>query len=288
MHFVSIARRRLPRALATALAAAALSSTGAAFAAAQVRSASGANAAAIQTAVDQFRADLGGANNGVGGSFQTGRREINWDGVPDTSAAPNNLPADFFNANSARGVVFQSPCSNGQFRVSADSSNPSSAPVRFADIDASYSAQFTTFSAERLFTVISGSAAGCNTVDVVFFIPGTDIPATVSGFGVVFTDADATGNARIIAYGADGRLISPGAIAPPAAANGLSFIGVSYTAGERIAKVSITSGNSRLASGIADGVGGVDVVVMDDFIYGEPRPLSGCIFQDSFECAVSE
>ncbi len=32
-----------------------------------IRNASGANAAAIQTAVDQFRADLGGNNNGNGG-----------------------------------------------------------------------------------------------------------------------------------------------------------------------------------------------------------------------------
>ena len=35
-----------------------------------------------------------------------GRREINWDGVADGFAAPNNLPANFFNKNSPRGVVF--------------------------------------------------------------------------------------------------------------------------------------------------------------------------------------
>src|SRR5262249_9038780 len=74
--------------------------------AAVVRSAAGADPASIQATVDQFRNDLGGSNNGVGNSFATGRREINWDGVPDNFAAPNNLPANFFNANSARGVVF--------------------------------------------------------------------------------------------------------------------------------------------------------------------------------------
>ena len=57
---------------------------------------SGANPAAIQTAVDQFRADLGGVNNGVGNSFTTGRREINWDGLPDGFAEPNLLPPNFF------------------------------------------------------------------------------------------------------------------------------------------------------------------------------------------------
>ena len=43
--------------------------SGAAPAAPIIRLASGANPAAIQATVDQFRADLGGANNGVGGSF---------------------------------------------------------------------------------------------------------------------------------------------------------------------------------------------------------------------------
>ena len=76
------------------------------FGAPVIRSAAGANPAAIQAMVDQFRTDLGGANNGVGGSFTTGRREINWDGVPDAFASPNNLPLDFFNVNSPRGAVF--------------------------------------------------------------------------------------------------------------------------------------------------------------------------------------
>src|SRR5579884_801410 len=55
-----------------------------------VEQGSGANPAAIQGAVDAFRADLGGANNGVGGSFSSGRREINWDGTPDNFSSPNN------------------------------------------------------------------------------------------------------------------------------------------------------------------------------------------------------
>ena len=54
-----------------------------------VRQGSGANTAALQTIVDLFRTDLGGANNGVGGCFTSGRREINWDGVPDDSAPTN-------------------------------------------------------------------------------------------------------------------------------------------------------------------------------------------------------
>src|SRR5207248_1656510 len=71
----------------------------------EVFEASGATPADIQTAVDAFRNFLGD-NNGVGGTFPTGRREINWDGVPDAFSAPNLLPANFFNSNSPRGVVF--------------------------------------------------------------------------------------------------------------------------------------------------------------------------------------
>src|SRR6185295_3014994 len=74
-----------------------------AYAGAVVRSASGATPADIQAAVDQFRTDVsaGGVVNAPGtGPFAIGRREINWDGVPDNFADPNALPADFFNNNS--------------------------------------------------------------------------------------------------------------------------------------------------------------------------------------------
>ena len=43
------------------------------------------------------------------GDFGGVRREINWDGVPDARADPNALPANFFNVNSPRGVVFSTP-----------------------------------------------------------------------------------------------------------------------------------------------------------------------------------
>ena len=86
----------------------------------QTFSASGATPADIQATVDQFRAGLG-ANNGVGGSFSGGRREINWDGVPDSFSSPNALPGNFFNANSPRGLTMTTPGTG--FRVSADSSS---------------------------------------------------------------------------------------------------------------------------------------------------------------------
>lgn len=241
-----------------------------AIAAPVVRQGSGANTAALQSIVDTFRADLGGSNNGVGGLFTTGRREINWDGVPDGFSEPNLLPVDFFNVNSPRGVIFNSiedetGAALNQFSVSANAS--SGTAVRFANINATYSSIFTTFSAERLFTMKNS-----HMMEVNFVVPGTNIPATVSGFGVVFTDVDsATGGDRslIRVYDKAGRQIS--AASAPVLNNGLSFVGISFNAGERIARVVIESGNIPLNASNTDGVNGADVVAMDDFIYGEPR-----------------
>ena len=91
-------------------------------------SAAGVNVAAVTPTVDAFRTALGTLNPNVAGSFGSGRREINWDGVPDSFAAPNSLPANFFNVNSPRGVVLSTPGTG--FQVSAKAAwrrRPSSA-----------------------------------------------------------------------------------------------------------------------------------------------------------------
>ncbi|PYS98775.1 MAG: hypothetical protein DMF63_14385 [Acidobacteria bacterium] len=245
---------------------------GTVFGAPVVRQGSGANTAALQAIVDQFRTDLGGANNGVGGTFKNGRREINWDGVPDNFSEPNDLPIDFFNVNSPRGVIFNSiedetGAALNKFAVSATTA--SGVPVRFANMNATYSTIFTTFSAQRLFTM-----RNAHMMEVSFVIPGTDIPASVTGFGVVFCDVDsATGGNRslIRVYGASGRQLS--AASAPVLDNGLSFVGISFNAGERISRVVIESGNAALSATNTDGASGVDAVAMDDFIYGEPRAV---------------
>src|SRR5439155_19050592 len=51
----------------------------------------------ITTVVEQYRNLLGPNNGGEPGTRGTGRREINWDGVPDELSAPNFLLPDFFN-----------------------------------------------------------------------------------------------------------------------------------------------------------------------------------------------
>ena len=246
--------------------AAALGVAAPASAAPVLRVAAGANGAAIQSAVDQFRTDLGGGDNGTGGAFLSGRREIDWDDVPDDKAEPNALPYDFFNSTRPRGAIFESVGNIGgqhQFRVSSALGNPSGAAVRFGNIDVSYATLFTTMSPERLF-----AARFAITIDVFFYVPGTRIPATVSGFGAVFADVDSSAT-YIEYFDVAGKKLSGTSL--NVANNGLSFSGTSFNAGERVARVQLTLGKNPLAAGSVDGTAGVDVVALDDLIYGEPE-----------------
>ena len=228
-----------------------------------VFTASGASPAAIQATVDGFRTALGALNPNTAGSAVAGRREINWDGVPDLFYAPNAMPANFFNVNSPRGVVFSTPGTG--FQTSA--SITSGTAVRFGNVDASYTAQFQAFSQQRLFRAI-----GSNRVQIDFFVPGTTTPASVSGFGAVFTDVETVGTTTIAATLADGTAGGQFS-SPTSVSGGLSFIGLTHP--QRLSRIVIQFGSGVMASGTLDNPGGnVDLVAMDDFIYGEPQQLA--------------
>jgi hypothetical protein len=210
----------------------------------------------ITAAVQQYRNVLGEPNNaGTPGPLPSGRREINWDGVPDVQSAPNFLPGDFFRG---RGALFTAPGGTG-VQVSADSNNPAGAAVRFGNINPAYAGSFQTFSAERLFSPI-----GSNVVDVTFTVPGTQTPAVVRGFGAVYTDVDRDSSSCEY-FDTNGR--SLGRFGVPAADNGLSFLGVDFST-PIVARVRIVHGNAALGP---DESATVDVVVTDDFIFGEPQ-----------------
>ncbi len=214
----------------------------------------------ITAVVERYRTLLGPDNGGDPGPKPTGRREINWDKVPDELAAPNFLPADFFNAPQApraRGAHFSTP-GNG-VQVSARSGNPTGIPVRFGNINPSYPGIFKTFSEERLFSPI-----GSNVVELTFFVPGTRTPAVTRGFGAVYTDVDQEHTA--FEY-FDKKGKSLGRFAVPIADNGLSFLGVVFDK-PVVARVRIEYGTVALGP---DDSPSNDVSVMDDFIYGEPQ-----------------
>ena len=221
-------------------------------------SASGSSPAGIQATVDAYRADLGTLNPNVAGSFGSGRREINWDGVPDAFSAPNLFPANFFNVNSPRGVLFTTPGTS--FQVSATAA--SGTPVEFGNISATYPGLFQTFSAQRLFT-----ALGSNVLDVNFFVPGTTIPALTRGFGSVFADVDLANTTSLQFFDASNTSLGTFFVPAGTTANeSLSFFGVDFGS-NIVARVHITNGNAALGPNEA---GALDLVVMDDFLFGEP------------------
>jgi len=221
--------------------------------------AAGANAAAITPTRDVFRAAVGGgAVAGANGSFGGLRREINWDGVPDGFSDPNPLPANFFNANSPRGAVFSTPGTG--FLVSA---NAGVAVTLFG-----FSTDFQTFSPQKLFTAVNS-----NVTDVTFFLPGTNVAATTSAFGLIFVDAEVAGATHIEFFDEHNQSI----FTRDALVGGnqeLSFLGVVADAGERISRVRIISGLNTIVSNGVLGNPIDDVVVMDDFLYAEPLAAS--------------
>lgn len=218
----------------------------------------------ITTTVEKYRQLLGGTNNGgdPGTKGVAGYREVNWDGVPDEQSAPNLYSPAFFNASQSprsRGLVLSTPGTG--LMVSASKTNPSGTLPRFGNINPKYVDTFKTFSEEKLF-----SPVGSNIADVTFFVPGTDIPAAVRGFGAVYTDID-TDHTAFEYFDAAGK--SLGKYGAPIANNGLSFLGVAFK-DPIIARVRVAYGT--VALGPDDGPG-VDVAVMDNFIYGEPQAI---------------
>jgi hypothetical protein len=213
----------------------------------------------ITEAIGAFRTALGALNPNQPGSFGSGRREINWDAVPAQFTNTDDFPADFFNQPApgrARGAVFSTRGSG--FRVS---------DVNFADLNPAYADQFEFFSPVRTFMPV-----GDHVMSVLFFVPGSNTPATSTGFGVVFSDIDHRGSGRLRLFDAADREL--GTYLAPACPGGLSFLGVVFP-DAIVARVAIVSGKAALGPDSFDLSRGIrgpgrDLVIMDDFLYGEP------------------
>jgi predicted small secreted protein len=219
----------------------------------------------ITNAVEEYRQLLGAVNNGgdPGAKGINGYREINWDSLPDDLAAPNFYISNFFNAPDApraRGIVLNTP--GDGLMVSADSDNPYGALPRFGNINPQYADVFKTFSDERLFSPI-----GSNIVNITFFVPGTNTPAAVRGFGAVYTDVD-TNHTAFEFFDKDGN--SLGSYETPLSDNGISFLGIAFPKAV-VVRVEVRYGTGAL--GPDDGTDGTDVAVMDNFIFGEPQAV---------------
>ena len=216
----------------------------------------------ITAALTDFRTSLGSLNANVVGEQNGGRREVNWDAVPPAFTNTVTFPGDFFNQNfspRARGVVF----STGGTGLSVSDND-------FRFINPAYDAQFNSFSPIRTFSAI-GSAES----RVDFFVAGTQTPARSTGFGVVFSDVDELGSASIKLLGVNGN--SLGVYQAPPCPEGFSFVGVQFPT-PLVAAIDIRSGHGPLgpdAADVSDRDHGParDLVIMDDFVYGEPRAI---------------
>src|SRR5262249_62334033 len=104
-------------------------------------------------------------------------------------------------------------------RASAPAATPPTPPAEFGTFDPTYPNQFQPFSKQRLF-----SPVGDNAYEVSFFVAGSATPATVSGFGAVFTGVANTTASSIEDFDAAGP--SLGRFTVPPAANGLAVLGV--------------------------------------------------------------
>jgi len=207
----------------------------------------------------EFRAALGGSLNAPNAPpADSGRREINWDGAPADLTNVDDFPADFFNVNSKRGAVLATPGTG--FRV--DSTN-------FAAVNAGFGAQFKFFSPKKVFMPV-----GSNQLDVQFNLVGTTISGLVTGFGVVFSDVDRRGSTTVEFFDANDVRIAVLVAPSQDGTQLLSFTGAVFAA-PIVARVRITSGDAALNAAITDltAGGANDLVVMDDFVYGEPQPL---------------
>src|SRR6266699_816710 len=136
----------------------------------------------VADTLNKFRAALGGSLNAPNSPpADSGRREINWDGVPAALTNVDTFPATFFNVNSKRGAVFSTPGTG--LRVDS---------TAFASVNAGLADQFTAFSPQKLFM-----AVGSNQVEVDFKLAGETTNGLTKGFGVVFSDVDRAGSTRI-------------------------------------------------------------------------------------------
>jgi hypothetical protein len=247
------------------------------FVAPAVFQAAGPNAAAIQGAITAFRAALGDPVNGnATQELASGRREINWDGgVPpsDVTTAPVNPFNTFLNT---RGAQFTTP---GQGLSQAPVSGGPQGGLVGLFGNSTYATAFRAFSPLRVFTPV-----GSNITDTVFFVAGSNgqVRAGVTGFGAIFSDVDqpdgsGPGNKRgnrgastlIQFFGADGRLLFSSFVPASPGDGGFSFFGIKFN-DPRIASVRIIAGDS--APGPNDSKT-TDIVMLDDFIYGEPHKL---------------
>jgi len=213
----------------------------------------------IDDAINDFRSRLGNINTIPGATG--GRREINWDGVPD-SLVGRAFPNDFFNRTEAnapvtlqRGLIYATNA--GEFQVSKNN---------FSSTDPASTGEFAAFSGAKTFANVT-----TNEWPVNFQVAGQTTAAYTKGFGIVFSDVDLA-NSTSLEFFEGEKSLGKFFAAPHSFSSSFSFLGVYFPGNEHITKV-IVRHDGILSDGQRDiSAGGPhDLVIFDDFIYGEPQ-----------------
>ena len=213
----------------------------------------------INATLNDFRNLLGNLNTSPGAT--NGRREVNWDGVPD-SLVGKALPNDFFNATAAgspvtrqRGLLYAA--NGGEFQVSNNN---------FSTIDPAASSEFSAFSGAKTFANVTANAW-----PISFQVAGETTAAFARGVGIVFSDVDLANSTSLEFFEGNrslGKFFAP----PHVGASSFSFLVVYFPGNERITKVEVKhqgilmDGQKDISNG-----GQNDLVIFDDFIYSEPQ-----------------
>jgi hypothetical protein len=114
---------------------------------------------------------------------------------------------------------------------------------------------------------------GSNVTEGVFSIPGTGgaEAAGVRGFGAVFSDVDLADTTTIRYFDKVGGLIDVFNVPATSGDQTFSFLGIVLEQGEGlVSRIEITTVNTSLGPNES---AAFDVVVMDDFFYGEPQRI---------------
>ena len=215
----------------------------------------------VLQALAAFTEMLGQPNNSTAlGSQSSGHRFINWDAIGAAFTNTNTFPGNFFNANSTRGLIMSTPGTG--FRVSGNN---------FTDVNPTYAGQFGAFSIAKTF-----SPVGSNILDLTFQVPGTlGTNAGVHGFGAVFSDVDTATSTTMEYFDEGGRSLGVFAVPAASTTRRTSFLGVHFP-DNIVSRVRINLGTAAIGAGVNDisTLGGTqDLVILDDFIYSEPRPI---------------
>ena len=209
----------------------------------------------ITAGVTQFRTLLGALNPTRPASSRPGARN-QWDGVPAAFTNVDTFPAAFFNTNSPRGVIY---ATSGTGFASATTDTPTSARI-----------------SPRVQRVQWDEAVRqCRLTTTDFRCRRVQHAGAVTGFGSVFADVGRSGKTTIQYFDAAGKLLAS-VSAPTRADSGpvVRRCGVRFPGRGTFRIVAGESPLSATAIDISRGSGKPDLVVMDDFIYGEPHAIA--------------